>query len=62
MEAAKAAEEAKRARMIVLENMLLDWDESIEDLKWEDVMIECWKVMVVDDERYLFSAELPQFL
>lgn len=62
MEAAKAAEEAKRARMMVLENMMLDWDESIEDLEWEDMMIECWKVMVVDDERYLFSAELLQFL
>jgi len=48
--------------MMVLENMMLDWDESIEDLEWEDMMIECWKVMVVDDERYLFSAELLQFL
>jgi len=34
MEAAKAAEEAKRARMRVLENMVLGWDESVEDLKW----------------------------
>ena len=62
MEAAKAAEEAKRARMMVLENMLLDWDESIEDLEWEDMMIECWKVMVVDDERCLFSADFLQLL
>jgi len=62
IEAAKVAEEAKRARMMVLENMLLSGDESIEDLKWEDVIIECLKVMIVDDERYLFSAELVQFL
>jgi len=34
----------------------------MKDLKWEDVMIEYWKVMVVDDERYLFSAEFIQFL
>ena len=41
---------------------VVELKESIEDLEWQDMMIECWKVMDVDDERCLFFVDFLQFL